>query len=548
MGRAIATLFFLVLAIPALASQSGVVFSDGNANGVRDPAEAPRAGIAVTNGREVVLSDAQGRYVLPEREGGFVSVTCPADGRCPVWFHRGGGDFAIVPTPPLSDFFFVHMSDVHAYPRVEDLVGLLPSGSLPWWLPRNGVGWFLLRALGKNYPHLSRDEIADHLREVVARYRPVDGSWDSTVMADYLELASDPATGIVTPGVDIPRAFAEVAALEPAFAVNTGDLILEGNNGDAESVERWYRYYLDVAAASGLEIYETIGNNELAGTDNGSFSPSDPRYGKAPYREFFGPTHYSFDRGPFHFVALDTHRREFEPGEDEDWSFYDMEPEIRDWLDADLRASRGRKTVLLNHEPFHYDPVWDFDDPVVAEDEGLLEKYSVAYSLAGHIHRNGFQDAPRAGGTTHITTGAVSGFRWSLPTSFDSRGYRLVYARGGRLYSAWKNLDRPLLGFVDPRGDARHHPASTHAASPNALRGTVSVVAVAADVAGPFEEVRLFLADEPLATERWGDYFVHASFDAERLGDGPSYLELKATGRDGTLQQKRLDVSRATVP
>ncbi len=549
MGRVVATLFLLLVTIPAAAEQSGVVFSDDNANGERDPGEAPRQAIAVTNGRDVVVTGADGRYALPERDAGFVSVTCPADGRCPVWFRRGSGDFGIVPTPTLSDFFFVHMSDVHAYPKAEDQADLLPSDGRPWWLPRAVVGWFLLRELDQSYPHLTRDEIAGHLRDVVARYRPAADSWDTTVMMDYVDLATDPTSGLITPGTDIPRAFAEVAALRPPFVVNTGDLILEGNSGDPEPVESWYRYYTEVAGASGLEIYETIGNNELAGTDNQSFRPSDPRYGKLLYRRYLGPTHYSFDRGPFHFVAVDSHRREFEVGEPEDWSFYDMEPEVRDWLDADLGAAGGREIILLNHEPFHYDPIWDFEgDVLVVEDDGLLEKYGVGYTLTGHIHRNGFQDAPEGGGTTHITTGALSGFRWSLPTSFDSRGYRLVYARGARLYSAWKDLGRPLLGFIDPKGDPRHHPASTHAASPSELRGTVSVVAVACDADGPFEEVQVLLDGEPLVTTRWGDYFVHASFEAEVLGEGPSFLELKATGRDGALQQARLDVSRSAAP
>ena len=147
-----------------------------------------------------------------------------------------------------------------------------------------------------------------------------------------------------------------------------------------------------------------------------------------------------------------------------------------------------------------------------------------------------------------VTTGAVSGFRWSLPTRFAARGYRLVFVHGARLYSAWKELDRPLLGFIDPKPEARHHPASTHPAAADRLRGTVSVVAVACDVDGPFEELQLFLGDEPLATTRWGDYFMHASFEAAVLGADPSFLELQASGRDGVLQRKRLAVSKTPAP
>ena len=60
MGRVGATLFLLLVTIPAAAEQSGVVFSDDNANGERDPGEAPRQAIAVTNGRDVVVTGADG--------------------------------------------------------------------------------------------------------------------------------------------------------------------------------------------------------------------------------------------------------------------------------------------------------------------------------------------------------------------------------------------------------------------------------------------------------------------------------------------------------
>jgi hypothetical protein len=329
--------------------------------------------------------------------------------------------------------------------------------------------------------------------------------------------------------------------------INTGDLVLEGNNGGPEIVESRYRYYREVVSVDGLTIYETIGNNELAGTDNDAFGPGDPRYGKLLFRRYFGPSHYSFDQGGFHFAALDTHRALFDlddDGADEEWSFHDMEPEVRDWLDADLARANaaGQRIVVLNHEPFHDDPAWEFDDPTPADDQGLFEKHAVAYVLAGHIHRNGFQDAPPNGGVTHITTGALSGFRWSLPLTIDSRGYRLVYAHDGKLYSAWKELAEPLLGFVDPRGEAAIHPGSTHPSAPDSLEGRVDVVAVGVDARQPFADLTLWLDGEPLETVRWGDYFVHTSFDAARLGEVEGVLELRASGLDGSSRSARLAI------
>jgi hypothetical protein len=533
-------------------AQAGLVFVDDDADGVRDPSERPRAGVVVSNGQTVVRTGPDGRYTLPLHGEGFVSITCPSDARCPLWFRRASDparDFGVVPAPEQQDgFFFVHMSDVHAYASVTEMAGLSPADRLPWWLPKTLTGWLILQFLDGMYPDASSEDIAAALREVVSKHRDVSGSWDATVVMDYIEVAGDPASGIIVPGVEIPRAFAEVASLRPTFVVNTGDMILEGNGGEPDAVERWYDYYRGVAAASGLDIYETIGNNELAGTDNEDFPPSHPLYGKVLFRRTFGPTHYSFDYGPYHFVAVDTHRPEFEPGEEEEWSFDDMEPDVRDWLDADLANANGRTIVVLNHEPYHNDPTWDFDRYEPAHDEGLFAKHGVSYVLAGHIHKNGFQDAPPEGGVTHITTGAMSGLRWSMPASFDARGYRLVQARDGRLYSAWKDLGNPLLGFVEPRGDAAIHPASTHAQEPNALQARVDVVAVAADVDAPFDDVRLFLSssrgDEELPLERWSDYFLHASLDASRISAGAS-LTLRATDRDGASHETRLGISQA---
>ena len=74
----------------------GTVFEDGNGNGVRDAGEAGVAGVAVSNGREVVRTDGQGRYALPMSAGQTVFVVQPAgwtaatgaDGQPVFWFQQ----------------------------------------------------------------------------------------------------------------------------------------------------------------------------------------------------------------------------------------------------------------------------------------------------------------------------------------------------------------------------------------------------------------------------------------------------------------------------
>jgi 3',5'-cyclic AMP phosphodiesterase CpdA len=77
------------LALGCLAAASGatirgVVFDDRNGNGVRDPGEPGIAEVAVSNGTDVVLSDAQGGYELTAADDATVFVVKPRGWMTPV--------------------------------------------------------------------------------------------------------------------------------------------------------------------------------------------------------------------------------------------------------------------------------------------------------------------------------------------------------------------------------------------------------------------------------------------------------------------------------
>lgn len=84
---------FVVLAACSAAAQAsagsgagwieGRVFLDLNRNGRFDAGEPPRSGTKVSNGRELVLSDADGRYRLPLRDGATLFVIRPPDADVP---------------------------------------------------------------------------------------------------------------------------------------------------------------------------------------------------------------------------------------------------------------------------------------------------------------------------------------------------------------------------------------------------------------------------------------------------------------------------------
>jgi 3',5'-cyclic AMP phosphodiesterase CpdA len=498
----------LALAAPATgrAELVGIVFVDANANGARDPGEVGRPDVAVTNGREVVRTDAQGAYRLPEREG-FVYLTRPDGFRCDTWYRSGAGGFALVPEHGQDEFFFIQVSDPHVYDRKSDFRET--SRPVPWWVPQFVVDWLTVRQLHQTYA----DDVIDRLREAVSPRVDSSELGDVDALRAYqAEFARDESElGDVIRATR--AAMAEVKALRPAFVISTGDLVLESNTGSAEAIERWFNFYRELTA-DGVDRYQTIGNNEIAGSENPDFSPTDPRYGKYFFEQHFGPTYYSFDRGPFHFVALDTHR--FTPGDDgaETWDINRMEADVAAWLDADLAAHADRVLVVLNHEPFHFDDAWPFeqDSSQTADDEGLFEKHSVSWVLTGHTHFNSF----KPGEPAHITTGALSGQRWVLPPAVHERGYRLFYARDRRLFSGWKQTGQILLA----RSEGTRVPGQ--------------VVLVAADRAGPFPSLRVERGGTPLEVERWGDYFARVRVD------GGGTLVVTATRTDRSTERAEM--------
>ncbi|WP_411832420.1 calcineurin-like phosphoesterase C-terminal domain-containing protein [Pseudoxanthomonas mexicana] len=77
------------------ATCQGVVWEDANGNGWREAGERALADVAVSDGERIALTDAQGRYALPLRDGRTVFLIKPAshglptraDGLPDFWFH-----------------------------------------------------------------------------------------------------------------------------------------------------------------------------------------------------------------------------------------------------------------------------------------------------------------------------------------------------------------------------------------------------------------------------------------------------------------------------
>jgi C terminal of Calcineurin-like phosphoesterase/N terminal of Calcineurin-like phosphoesterase/Calcineurin-like phosphoesterase len=111
------------------AAATGTVFDDRNGNGLREAGEPGLPGVAVSNGVEVVLTDAAGRYTLPSRPGTAVFVIKPAGWQpprtgqnLPLFYARpsagAAADFPLRPATEPDDFRALIFTDVQpASPR-----------------------------------------------------------------------------------------------------------------------------------------------------------------------------------------------------------------------------------------------------------------------------------------------------------------------------------------------------------------------------------------------------------------------------------------------
>lgn len=95
---------------------NGIVFNDLNKNGKYNPQEPGIANVAVTNGVDVVLTNANGRYVLPAYEDMIVAVIKPS----------GYAVSLSEDNQPL--FYYIHKPK--GSPENGD-VGVAPTGKLP---------------------------------------------------------------------------------------------------------------------------------------------------------------------------------------------------------------------------------------------------------------------------------------------------------------------------------------------------------------------------------------------------------------------------------
>ena len=166
----------------------------------------------------------------------------------------------------------------------------------------------------------------------------------------------------------LPKAVAAVNALavQPDFVVFTGDLT-HTTDSPKERRERLAQFRNIVKGLKNRNVRFMPGEHD-ASLDGGE-----------AYKEFFGPTRYTFDHKGVHFIALDNVSDPAARLGDEQLA----------WLKADLaRRKPGERIVVLAHRPlFPLFPAWDWATRDGDRAIELLMPHADVTVFYGHIHQ-----------------------------------------------------------------------------------------------------------------------------------------------------------------
>jgi len=196
-----------------------------------------------------------------------------------------------------------------------------------------------------------------------------DGHWLRTAPADGSGSVRFVVVGDCGAGTDAQRDVAAGMLLsDPDLVLMTGDIVYD--NGEEEKLdEAYFKPYRSLLQC--VPFYPAIGNHDVR-TDNAT-----PLLNSVylPHNAADGSERcYSFDRGPVHFVALNS---------TEDVSQGSMQG---DWFAADLAANTRAWTIVYLHHPPYSSSVHGSDLTVRAALVPHCDRYGVDLVFAGHEH------------------------------------------------------------------------------------------------------------------------------------------------------------------
>ena len=236
-------LAMVLLMVGTLASVSvgqelarGVVFEDANGNGKLDSAEQGIANVVVSNQKEVVTTDSQGRYELPVSDDTIIFVTKPNGYSLPLNKNN------------LPQFYYIHKPNGSPKLHYE---GVKPTGPLPESI---------------DFPLTKSDESDKFSIIAMADPQPETTQEISYIRDDVLS---------------------EMVGTDAVFAVTLGDMVSD------RLFLLWS--YVDITGKVGIPFFNIIGNHDEnydAVDDQHSDETFHRHFGPNYYSWNYGKVHF----------------------------------------------------------------------------------------------------------------------------------------------------------------------------------------------------------------------------------------------------------------
>ena len=232
-------------ATPELTKARGIVFEDTNGNRVRDAGETGLANIRVSNGRDIVRTDAEGRYALDISDDGILFVIKPRGWKTPL-----SQDL-------LPQFYYIHKPA--GSPAGYKYAGVAPTGPLP---------------ASVDFP-LTRQPEPDTFKALLfGDPQPRNIQEVEYITHDVIEqIVAEEAHGA-------------------ALGVTLGDIAFD----DLTTMKPLSQ----AIALIGIPWYNVIGNHDI------NYEAANDKLSDETFESLYGPSYYSFDHGPAHFLVLDN--------------------------------------------------------------------------------------------------------------------------------------------------------------------------------------------------------------------------------------------------
>ncbi len=311
----------------------GIVYLDANENGLHDPDEKGIEGVKVSNGVDVVKTNALGQYEIELPPESILFISKPANYRIPLndvqlpqfyYCHYPSG------TPALAQWKWPVIEPTGPLPKTIDFA--LLEGAVP----------DEFKAMGFADPQTSTDEELDMMRKDII---------DALFGNPY----------------------------EAKFGLVAGDVV----NDNLALYERHNKLMSQI----GIPMWNVPGNHDL--------NPESPNneYATQTFRSVFGPDYYSFDYGQVHFLALNNVGFK---GKGKGYEGH-IDAQQMKWIENDLKGVSSDKLIMvITHIPLlTYANNRSFPRTINTSNFdqllSILGRFQYVYAIAGHDTSNSWK-------------------------------------------------------------------------------------------------------------------------------------------------------------